>query len=187
MDLARLSDISLPDQHGTPHRLGDLWADHTVVLVFRKHTPRVQVWDVTAGKDLPSPPELEGDDPIIGLDGQSLVAMLGDRSYGSPAVRVPFLGGTASFPVGAYVLAALAGAPLVQVFSLRETGGHYRFFGFPPLPPLHPRKRTSQTSTHLSPISSAPGSPTARHPPQSTSACISATRSGPARRQRWGP
>jgi hypothetical protein len=26
----------------------------------------------------------------------------------------------------------------VQVFSLRETGGHYRFFGFPPLPPLHP-------------------------------------------------
>jgi predicted LPLAT superfamily acyltransferase len=60
-----------------------------------------------------------------------VVAMLGDRAYGSPSARVPFLGGTASFPIGAYVMAAIAGAPLVHVFSLREPGGHYRFFGFP--------------------------------------------------------
>ena len=37
MDLARLSDITLPDQHGTPHRLGDLWKDQPVVLVFLRH------------------------------------------------------------------------------------------------------------------------------------------------------
>jgi predicted LPLAT superfamily acyltransferase len=61
-----------------------------------------------------------------------VVAMLGDRSYGSVTARVPFLGGTASFPVGAYVMAALAGAPLVHVFNLREPGGHYHFFGFRP-------------------------------------------------------
>jgi len=67
-----------------------------------------------------------------------VVAMLGDRAYGSPVARIPFLGGTASFPVGAYVLAAIAGAPLVHVFNLREPGGHYRFFGFPPQRPQMP-------------------------------------------------
>jgi len=61
-----------------------------------------------------------------------VVAMLGDRSYGSPSARLPFLGSPAAFPVGAYVLAAMAGAPLVHAFSQREPGGHYRFFGFPP-------------------------------------------------------
>jgi len=35
-------------------------------------------------------------------------------------------------------MAAIAGAPTVQVFSLREPGGHYHFFGFPPLPAHHP-------------------------------------------------
>jgi len=37
MDLARLSNITLPDQHGKPHRLGDLWKDQPVVLVFLRH------------------------------------------------------------------------------------------------------------------------------------------------------
>jgi predicted LPLAT superfamily acyltransferase len=60
-----------------------------------------------------------------------VVAMLGDRAYGSLAAEIPFLEGTASFPVGAYMVAAAAGAPLVHVFSLREPGGHYHFFGFP--------------------------------------------------------
>jgi predicted LPLAT superfamily acyltransferase len=67
-----------------------------------------------------------------------VVAMLGDRAYGSTAARVPFLGGSAPIPIGAYVLAAIAGAPLVHVFNLREPGGHYRFFGFPPQRPELP-------------------------------------------------
>jgi lauroyl/myristoyl acyltransferase len=67
-----------------------------------------------------------------------IVAMLGDRTYGSASARVPFLGAAARFPVGAYVLAATAGAPLVPVFSLREPGWRYRFFGFPPLRPQMP-------------------------------------------------
>lgn len=29
-------------------------------------------------------------------------------------------------------MAAIAGAPLMHAFSLREPGGHYHFFGFPP-------------------------------------------------------
>jgi predicted LPLAT superfamily acyltransferase len=67
-----------------------------------------------------------------------VVAMLGDRAYGSPSVRIPFLGADASFPIGAYVLAAIAGAPLIHVFNLREPGGHYRFFGFSPQRPQMP-------------------------------------------------
>ena len=75
---------------------------------------------------------------VAALRRGEVVAMLGDRAYGSPTAKVPFLGGTASFPVGAYVLAAIAGSPLVQVFSLRQKGGHYQFYGFPALPPHHP-------------------------------------------------
>jgi predicted LPLAT superfamily acyltransferase len=80
---------------------------------------------------------------VAALRRGEVVAMLGDRAYGSPAARIPFLAGTAPFPIGAYVMAALAGAPLVHVFNLREPGGHYRFFGFPPqhpqMPPHHQR------------------------------------------------
>ena len=35
-------------------------------------------------------------------------------------------------------MAAIAGAPLVHVFNLRERGGHYRFTGFPPQRPQMP-------------------------------------------------
>ena len=37
MDLARLSAIALPDQHGEVHRLGDLWSDRPAVVVFLRH------------------------------------------------------------------------------------------------------------------------------------------------------
>jgi predicted LPLAT superfamily acyltransferase len=77
---------------------------------------------------------------VAALRRGEIVAMLGDRAYGSPSSRVPFLGDTAAFPIGAYVLAAIADAPLVTVFNLRERGGNYRFFGFPaqhPKMPLH--------------------------------------------------
>lgn len=82
--------------------------------------------------------------PLVGaLRRGEVVAMLGDRAYGSPSARIPFFGGMASFPIGAYVMASIAGAPLVHVFSLREPGGRYHFFGFPPqhprMPPHHER------------------------------------------------
>jgi predicted LPLAT superfamily acyltransferase len=44
-------------------------------------------------------------------------------------------------------MAAIAGAPLVQVFSLRERGGHYHFFGFPALRPHRPRHQ--ERDAHL--------------------------------------
>ena len=75
---------------------------------------------------------------VAALRRGEVVAMLGDRAYGSPAAGIPFFGGTAAFPIGAYVMASIAGAPLMHVFSLRESGGHYRFFGFPPQHPQMP-------------------------------------------------
>jgi predicted LPLAT superfamily acyltransferase len=75
---------------------------------------------------------------VAALRRGEIVALLGDRAYQSPSARVPFLGGTAAFPVGAYMLAAIANAPIVTVFNLRERGGHYRFFGFPAQHPKMP-------------------------------------------------
>ena len=77
--------------------------------------------------------------PLVGaLRRGEVVAMLGDRAYGSPSAKIPFCGGTAAFPIGAYVMASIAGAALMHVFSLREPGGRYRFFGFPPQHPQMP-------------------------------------------------
>jgi predicted LPLAT superfamily acyltransferase len=75
---------------------------------------------------------------VAALRRGEVVAMLGDRPYGSPSTRIPFLGSPASFPIGAYVIASIADAPLIHVFSLREPGGHYHFFGFPPQRPKMP-------------------------------------------------
>ena len=36
-DLGALEDIRLPDSHGKETRLGDLWQDDTVVLVWLRH------------------------------------------------------------------------------------------------------------------------------------------------------
>src|SRR5207248_1793484 len=37
MDLAVLSETALVDRAGEPHRLGDLWRDRPIVLVFLRH------------------------------------------------------------------------------------------------------------------------------------------------------
>jgi hypothetical protein len=37
MDLRRLESVSLPDPAGELHRLGDLWAEKPVIVVFLRH------------------------------------------------------------------------------------------------------------------------------------------------------
>jgi predicted LPLAT superfamily acyltransferase len=61
-----------------------------------------------------------------------MVGLHGDRAFGGADLTVPFLGGRARFPIGAYHLAAVTGAPIFQVFAVRERIGQYRFFTFPP-------------------------------------------------------
>ena len=77
---------------------------------------------------------------VAALRRGEIVAMLGDRTYGSPSAKIPFCGGTAAFPIGAYVMASIAGAALMHVFSHREPSGLYRFISFPaqyPQMPVH--------------------------------------------------
>jgi predicted LPLAT superfamily acyltransferase len=61
-----------------------------------------------------------------------IVALQGDRSFGGQDVTVRFLGGNVRFPVGAYLLAAATGAPIFQVFVVREKLTRYRFVSSPP-------------------------------------------------------
>ena len=37
MDVRALADVTLADATGTEHRLGNLWAERPVVLVFLRH------------------------------------------------------------------------------------------------------------------------------------------------------
>jgi len=37
VDLQALGALSLPDQGGVSHRLGDLWSERPVVVVFLRH------------------------------------------------------------------------------------------------------------------------------------------------------
>jgi predicted LPLAT superfamily acyltransferase len=70
--------------------------------------------------------------PILAaLRRGEIVALHGDRSFGGADLSIPFLGGTASFPVGPYLLAAVSGSPIAQVFVVRERIGRYRLFCFP--------------------------------------------------------
>ncbi len=71
--------------------------------------------------------------PILAaLRRGEIVALLGDRSFGGADLEVNFLGGNARLPVGPYHLAAASGAPVFQVFVVREKLGRYRFVAFPP-------------------------------------------------------
>jgi KDO2-lipid IV(A) lauroyltransferase len=65
---------------------------------------------------------------LIGaLRRNEVVAIQLDRMQGAGGVRLlPFLGAPAPFPSGAFVLARLAGAPLVPVFVPRVGRRHYR-------------------------------------------------------------
>ncbi len=69
---------------------------------------------------------------LAALRRGEIVALLGDRSFGGADAEVSFLGGKLRLPTGLYHLAAASGAPLFQVFTVREKLGRYRFVAFPP-------------------------------------------------------
>ncbi|ABF11248.1 LpxL/LpxP family acyltransferase [Cupriavidus metallidurans] len=60
------------------------------------------------------------------VEAGEFVAIAGDRApaHGGRAVRVPFLGQPARFPVGPYVLASLLKCPLYAMGCVREGRGH---------------------------------------------------------------
>jgi predicted LPLAT superfamily acyltransferase len=68
---------------------------------------------------------------LAALRDGGIVALLGDRGSGQALVTAPFLGKPAVFPAGAYLLAAVSGAPIMHTFVFRERGFRYRFIGAP--------------------------------------------------------
>ncbi len=64
---------------------------------------------------------------IRALQRNEIVAIQLDRAAGASGVRwLPFLGAPAPFPSGPFVLARLAGAPVIPVFAPRLGRRHYR-------------------------------------------------------------
>jgi lauroyl/myristoyl acyltransferase len=61
------------------------------------------------------------------------VAMQGDRDISGTGRGLPFFRRTASFPVGPFRLAAIAGTPVFPVFVLMEPDGRYRTVVEPPI------------------------------------------------------
>jgi predicted LPLAT superfamily acyltransferase len=68
------------------------------------------------------------------FSNNELVVMHGDRFRdGVQTVEAPFLGKTASFPAGPFIMAAKFGVPLSVVFSVKESDTHYHFFASDPI------------------------------------------------------
>ena len=78
------------------------------------------------------------------VDG-GIVCMMGDRCLENEAVRVPFLGAEAKFPVAAFRIAARANAPVVPLFAYRENGHRSVRVRF--MPPILPQPGRSRDFT----------------------------------------
>jgi predicted LPLAT superfamily acyltransferase len=83
---------------------------------------------------------------LAALRRGELVALHGDRVFGGASAEVPFLGRPARFPLGAYQLAAISGAPLVMAFGARERVGCYRLVAFPRLDPPTDASRAARAA-----------------------------------------
>ncbi len=62
-----------------------------------------------------------------------IVCLLGDRLLDGRSMAVPFLGRSARFPVGPFAIAALTGAPVIPVFTLKTGLRHYTFTAREPI------------------------------------------------------
>lgn len=66
------------------------------------------------------------------LDNGQVVSMPCDRKFGSSkSVSCQFLGRTASFPLGAFLLAAQLNVPIVALFAMREKHMTYHLYAMP--------------------------------------------------------
>jgi KDO2-lipid IV(A) lauroyltransferase len=83
-------------------------------------------------------------DLVAALRRGEVVAFQLDRALGGRGdVPVPFLGAPAAFPLGPFLAAAAAGAPVVPAFCLLETDGRYRLAVEPALPVVRGEERAA--------------------------------------------
>lgn len=68
------------------------------------------------------------------FSNNELVVMHGDRFRdGVQTLEASFLGKTAKFPAGPFIMAAKFGVPLSVVFAVKESSTHYHFFATDPI------------------------------------------------------
>jgi predicted LPLAT superfamily acyltransferase len=68
------------------------------------------------------------------FSNNELVVMHGDRFRdGAQTLETKFLGKTANFPAGPFIMAVKFGVPLSVVFAVKESSTHYHFFATDPI------------------------------------------------------
>ena len=68
------------------------------------------------------------------FSNNELVVMHGDRFRDdAKTIEAKFLGKTALFPAGPFIMAAKFGVPISVVFAVKETSTHYHFFATDPI------------------------------------------------------
>jgi KDO2-lipid IV(A) lauroyltransferase len=71
------------------------------------------------------------------LQKNRLVAILADRDFGNRGIMMDFLGRRTMVPKGAAFFSMKTGAPIIPIFFLRTTEGHFEINVYPPLEPPH--------------------------------------------------
>jgi KDO2-lipid IV(A) lauroyltransferase len=71
------------------------------------------------------------------LQKNRLVAILADRDFGTRGIVMDFFGRKTMIPKGAAFFSMKTGAPIIPIFFLRTTDGHFEINIYPPIEPPH--------------------------------------------------
>jgi len=75
------------------------------------------------------------------LNAGNVVSFNGDRAYGFDTVDVPFVGGTAKFPFGAFQIAAAAGVPILVLLASKTGPREYTIDVTQTIEPIYAGRR----------------------------------------------
>ena len=79
------------------------------------------------------------------LKSNRLVAILADRDFGNRGITMDFLGRPTMIPKGAAYFSMKIGVPIIPVFFLRTSEGHFEINIYPPIdPPILPEGKITQ-------------------------------------------
>ena len=67
------------------------------------------------------------------LKNNGIVCFLADRFISSSKIKLQFFGEEAAFPTGPFEIAAITGAPILPVFSVKDSITHFTTKSYPPI------------------------------------------------------
>lgn len=67
------------------------------------------------------------------LKNNGIVCFLADRFISSSKIKLHFFGEEAAFPTGPFEIAAITGAPILPVFSVKDSMTHFTAKSYPPI------------------------------------------------------